>query len=589
MAGQFIDAPAPKFIDAPAPPESPIEKAKKVGGQVVSGLNRAGASVERGITAAARDPVGALGNTLGTLQRGVAGAVTGPLVQERPHEGFLDVVKHIGTGAADAIAHPNDTRYNDRLSDILWSGARPTGNDWRAKGVRTGQDFISQSITDPLQSKKVRGAIGAAASVIPKAAKMVPGVEQYGKDLHNLVAGPVKKGADAILPTVKKVTRPLRAVVDAGKDAMFLNSAVHGVGNIGTLNFLGEHGGLRTAARGLKYGLLGTPEKLKKGLAKAGADQHFDMGDSSVAGPIGLLERIPGKPLVKAAIGGAGGATAGYNTGDPNQTQYDRVIRALEGAGIGAAAGGIKPLRDLSNRQMTSLERGQRAALFENLDKKMPPQGPLKLKSAARLGKGGVAPRTKEIGDVINRDLGGYHDENIPSMLADSLGGGFARWQLGTVPKTMARAVAKNPQRVESVARLQDVVNKDALKDQPYKLSVGGPVGSGARLAFNSPAYITGATGLLGQQAKDEITNPQSLNPKEQLKQFLLTHYVPFGIGQGEVFKSKAPEAASMALENTLGWDLRNKAPSKEAILDIMTQTGLDQYKATQLYYRLRR
>jgi hypothetical protein len=193
---------------------------------------------------------------------------------------------------------------------------------------------------------------------------------------------------------------------------------------------------------------------------------------------------------------------------------------------------------------------------------------------------------------MINKAFGGG-PKGPAATIASALGGPFAQWQLEVVPEAVGSALKKAPARVEAVARGQDVINRQVLNKQPYKLQVGGPVGGAAEMVFNPKKYASRLIGPLGNMDPNEATSPDSFSPQDQLKAALY-NAVPGRQVVGPFFgdtmyPSKAPTIPNAALATALGWHFSNKTPAKDAILQIMRTTGLDQQKATKLYYRMRR
>jgi hypothetical protein len=199
-----------------------------------------------------------------------------------------------------------------------------------------------------------------------------------------------------------------------------------------------------------------------------------------------------------------------------------------------------------------------------------------------------VDPRAAQ----INAAFGGGPKGPI-ARVASSLGGPFAQWQAEVVPKAVGSALHKAPARVEAFARGQDITNRDVLKDQPYKLQTGGPVGGFSEMVFNTPKYASRLLGPLGGIDPNEATNPKTFSAEDKLKNFAYDATPGRGvIGPffgDTMFPSKAPAIPSAALATALGWHFSNKTPKQDAILNIMRSTGMDQTAAARVYEQYKR
>lgn len=633
MAGDFIDAPAPSaktgaFIDAPAPSKNLLQKAGDVAGGAWRGVQAAR-------TAAARDPVGALGNILGAPERAVAGAVMGPLTDLPPTDNDLGHSLAAGAkGAWKGVTNPSEgNRYNQAFGEMAFHGIRPQGESMPARIGRGAEDFALQTIADPVThgGAQAAKAIGSLAGQAGKAIGDIPAVGKYAADVKAAVNNPAFKPAVGLVSkTIKTATAPVRGLVNAGKDVLFLNPAPHGVGNMGTLNFLKN--GLGTTAKGFKYGVTGTPKATKDTLERIGAGAFSPelMGEkASPWGPVGWAERLPGPTVAKAALGATAGGAVGNKTSPDTDTPQQRLMRTLEGAAIGGVVGGAPALRTGSNRMMERLETGHRGAMLEDLPqvaeaaakkphftaaevsrmlkRKTPPEihGPATMNTnafaipASKTGRiknwptaGFPEPKVDPRAALINEAFGGGKKGPLATA-ASAIGGPFAQWQGEIVPRAVGGALAKHPARVEAIARAQDITNRDVLKDQPYKLQTGGPVGDMSELLFNTPKYAQRLAGPLAQIDPNSISKPDSLSLGDQLKgasyNTLPGRSVVGPFFGDTMYPSKAPAIPNAALGAVLGWHFANKAPKQDQVLEIMKTTGLDQYQASNLLKRYAR
>jgi hypothetical protein len=642
MSGQFIDAPAPKFIDAPAPASTPPPSggldlgsiAKKVGGAVDAGWRNLGAAR----TAAARDPVGAAQNVLGGLEGGVAGFMGGPLTAHTSDVGKN--VQAMGTGVVRGMFDPEQrAKYNAVDEDAILGpmGLRPKGNTPGEKLVRAGGDYGFQTAADPLTyagapiAKGIANLVGKGAGLV----RDIPAVAKYVGEVKDAIHDPrLAPAISKVSHVIGKATAPLRGVVNAGKDVMFMNPAPHGVGNMGMNNFLAN--GPAAALKGFKYGVTGAPKGSVDALNAMGAGAWTPdlLGEPSPYGPVGWMNAL-GKKGVPAAVRGGVGAAAGGTIADKTDPSTDtpqqRAQRVAEGSILGGLTGASPEVLNASNKVMTRLEQGHRAAMLEGLPKvaeaapkskphftaaqvaalskrsKVPDvHGPATINTNAfaispqKTGRiknwpGAGIPQEKPPdprADLINGVFGGLPKSPV-AKVATALGGPFAAWQADVVPRVVGGALKNAPARVEAVTRGQDVTNRDVLKDQPYKLQVGGPIGSAAGIAFNQQKALTNLIGPLGGVNPTALTNPDSFSLGDQAKGALYDSTPgrsvvgPF-FGDTE-FPQKAPAVPSATLDTLLGWYMKNKTPATDAILGIMQATGRNREQAAQLYERYKR
>jgi hypothetical protein len=640
MSGQFIDAPAPKFIDAPAPGSPPPASgggidlggiAKKVGGAIEGAGRNLGAMQ----TAAARDPVGALGNVLGAAEGGVAGAVMEPALRKGPSS-LIHTLQDTGSGALRGATDPKERdRYNAALGDLMFNGIRPQGESMPARIGRGIEDFGLQTAIDPV----THGGAQAAGALL-KGGKATAGAVARGVKPVGDWAGRVQKvAADTDLGrSVGKVAHaigeinPIPGIVNAGKDVMFLNPFPHGLGNMTVNNYLAN--GLGTAAKGLWYGVRGAPKATVAELnrIKAGAWTPELLDKPSPWGPVGWMDALGKKGVpaaVRAGVGGAAGGTIANKTADDTATPQQRLARTAEGAILGALTGASPEALKVSNKVMSHLETAHRAAMLEDMAKPVaqaaakphysaaevaanlrkakrapvqgpatintnphaiPPNAPGKIFSFQHGLKPEAPPDPRA--DAINGVFGGAPKSNV-ARVASALGGPFAQWQADTVPRVVGNALRKAPARVEAFARGQDIANRDVLKDQPYKVQVGGPVGGASEMIFDPQKYLSRLMGPLGASDPNAATNPKTLS----IGDFLKDKAYDATPGRDVVgpffgdtkYPNRAPAIPSASLDAALGWHFANKTPRKDAVLSIMRATGLNQQQADQVYQRYKR
>lgn len=567
-------------IASPPPAAPPGESPLKGIGDALQGGYR---NVQAARTSAARDPVGALGNVFNAIPGAVSGAVMAPM-QEHVGNDVGKFLRAEGHGLSAAVNPKEADRYEKAFGDMTFNGMRPQGDSLPARGGRGAEDFALQTMIpgQGLPFKALGAVAGPVAKGITSAVK--PLGEYVDKAKGALQSPEVKRFTQALGPAAQKIgeINPIRGLVNAGKDVLFLNPAPHGVGNMGILNYLKN--GIGTTAKGFKYGVTGTPQATQDTLAHIGAGAWTPelMGKSSPWGPVGMMQRLPGPTVAKAALGATAGGVVGNQTTGADASPQDRLNRVLEGAAIGGITGGSPALRTGSNKVMERLETGHRGAMLESLPKpRFRPGADQKVAEA-------VDPRAA----AINATFGGGK-KSAGATIATAAGGPFSQWLMDIVPRNVGSAIAKNPERVAALTRAQNITNRDVLGDQPYKVQMGGPVGDFAELLTNPVKYGTRIAGPLTQQDPSALTKPDSFNLGDQLKGAaynMLPGRSVVGPFVGDtMYPSKAPAVPNAALGAVLGWHMSNKAPSQEAILNIMRTTGLDQYKATQLYQRYKR
>lgn len=590
---------APSFLDTLK------HGAQAAGSAIDTGYRNLGAAR----TAAARDPVHALSSVLGAQASAIAPAV-------KPVREWLN-------------AHNVDPTTGKVVP------LSPVGK------------FLEDTAFDPLtyEGGLIGRGVGAVAKpAVGAIARAVKPVGDYARDVGALLKDP------ALAPAVSKVghaaatiTRPLRFGVNTGKELLFINPLPHGVGNMATLSAL--RSGAPTALKGLWYGARGAPQASSDALQRIGAGAwtpEMMKGDQS-EGLISKLGRLPVPAVARAGAGAAAGGGIAGGTSPSTDTPQQRAARIAEGTILGAITGAAPEALEGSNKLMTRLETGQRAAMLEKiapeLTKPATRTAPVAAKAATKLrlkpsdfdvsptgaitlkprvnpdtlrGRGmntplqrQPAPRIRPSQPLIrepsaaesaaaghiNATFGGGAKGPV-AKLASALGGPFAQWQAEVVPRNVGRALSRTPAGVEAFARGQDEANQGPLRDQPYKLQVGGPVGAFAELLFNTPKYASRLGGPLTSGDPNAVTNPSSLSLGDHLRG---TAYdatpgreVVGPFFGDTMFPEKAPAGPSAALQATLGWHFANKTPKADAVLDLMKTTGLDAYQAGKLYDRYR-
>jgi hypothetical protein len=603
-------------------------------------------------TSAARDPVGAINAVLGAPQRFVAGTGAEDTKHKVP-QGWgtgtypnygAQVLGELGGGVYGAL-HPNDPSV-ETLAEQAYGvqNLKTPGTKLSDRVRNAGVDMGFQTATDPLTyvgAPLMKGALGLGKLGVGAAARGVAPLGKYVAEAKAALADP------ALAPAISKVahgvqtlTAPLRGGVNATKDLLFLNPLVHGVGNMATNNWLTS--GAPTAAKGLWYGVRGAPKASVQTLKDIGAAAYTPelLGEPSPWGPVGWMSALGKKGVPAVARAGAGAAAGGgiANATAPSaDTPQQRAQRDLEGALLGGLTGASPEVLNASNKLMSRLETGQRAAMLEGLPKPVAAAGKAVAKTPKNLAKtftklvqAGKVPEAaqerilahlaqnqtmtnpelnaylgKELGDLgflpkpldsraaaLNTTFGGGPKGPV-AKVASALGGPFAQWQADVVPRVVGGAVKNAPQRVEAVARGQDITNRDVLGKSPYKLQVGGPIGSAAELAFNTPKYAARLLGPLGGIDSNATANPKTFSLGDKASDALYEG-TPGRSAVGPFFgdtmyKSKAPAIPSASLSALLGWHFANKTPRQDAILSIMKASGLDATQAANVYDRYKK
>jgi hypothetical protein len=597
-------------------------------------------------TSAARDPVGAINAVLGAPQRFVAGTMAEDTKHKVP-QGLgtgtypnypAQVVGEMGGGVYGAF-HPNDPSV-ENLAEQAYGvqNLKTPGTKLSDRLRNAGVDMGFQTATDPLTyvgGALVKGGLRAVKPATSAIARAVPAIGNYIKDF----ATPEEQHAIGVTANWIRRKNPLPGIVNAGKDMLFMNPLPHGLGNMTFNDYLTN--GIPTAAKGLFYGVRGAPKAAAATLKDIGASAYTPelLGEPSPWGPVGWMSAL-GKRGVPAALRGGAGAAAGGTianaTAPSTDTPQQRALRDVEGALLGGLTGASPEVLSASNKLMSRLETGHRAAMLEGLPKPIAAvqtvvKTPKNLTTTfTKLVKGGKIPEEaeerilahlsqnqamapaelnsylgKELSDLgflpkpldsraaaINAAFGGGAKSPV-AKVASALGGPFAQWQADVVPRVVGGAVKNAPARVEAIARGQDITNRDVLGKEPYELQVGGPIGSAAELAFNTPKYAARLLGPLGGIDPNATANPKTFSLGDKASDALYEG-TPGRSAVGPFFgdtmyKSKAPPIPSASLSALLGWHFANKTPRQDAILSIMKASGLDATQAANVYDRYKK
>ena len=605
MADTIVDAP-PGFtkggvkigsvVDAPPGFKPDATPAAKPGKSMLQKLGDDAGAAYRNLQAtrtwAARDPGGALGAVLGAPQGMVAGAVMAPQRLKGADANDLSkVVPAIGRGAFLGATNPVErNRYNQEGRQLVFGDAPKNPI---ALGA---QDLAFQTVADPVTHGGRKAAsmlVGAGGAGARAAAGAVKPLGNYVNEVREAAKSPlIAPGVAALSHLISKITTPVRFGVNTGKELMFLNPLPHGLGNMTTLNYLANGPG--TALKGLYYGARGAPRATVQTLKdiNAGAFTPELTEGAHSHGLISKVGRLPVPAALRAGAGGVAGGLGANQTAPTTDTPDKRLKRTVEGALLGVITGAAPEVLNVSNHLMSRLETGHRAAMLEKLVKeaKDAATGP-KAKMTLEEAQAYYKDVTTRMAGQLNEAFGGG-EKGWVAKIASALGGPFAQWQAEVVPRAVGSALAKNPARVEAIARTQDITNRDVLAKQPYQMQVGGPVGGAAEMAFNPKKYGTRLLGPLGNINPSEDTDPKSFSLGDALKGETY-NAVPGREVVGPFFgdtlyPSKAPAIPAASLSTALGWNLKNRTPVTDAINNLMRTTGLDRETVTRLYYRNR-
>jgi hypothetical protein len=626
-------------------PKATAKPGKSILQNVGDVADRAYRNVGAAYTSAARNPVGAAFNVLGAPLGALEGIAVGHSDDAmRAAQAGQDpdaVPNDLASAARDAWRGATDPVARNRYSEMINEAAMGPApkNPTMPQRIARGAGALGLAIPlDPvthgggkvmeLGGEILRPVLSAAARAAPQAVG----------NLKHLASPEVQHAVGVVAHAIGKVN-PLPGMVNATKDVLFQNPFPHGLGNM-TFNDLLANGPL-TAAKGLWYGVRGTPKATVEELNRIGAGAYTPelMGDASPWGPVGWMTAAAkrGAPAIaRGGLGAAAGGTIANQTAPSTDTPQQRVLRDAEGALLGAWTGLSPEIRVGSNNLMNRLEMGHRGAMFEGLPKpvqaaetaaKMPKNLTKTFTKLVQAGKVPEAAQERilayfskhqnmapadlekylqgELGDLgflpkpidsraakINAVFGGGEKSPV-AKLATAAGGPYAGWQADVVPRVVGGAIYKAPQRVTTLARGQDIANRQVLAKEPYKLQVGGPVGAAAELAFNPIKYAARLFGPLGTLDPNATTNPQTFSlgdkARDALYQGTPGREVVGPFFGDTMYKSKAPTIPSASLSALLGWHFANKTPRQDAILSIMKASGLDATQAANVYDRYKK
>jgi hypothetical protein len=629
-------------------PKATAKPGKSILQNVGDVADRAYRNVGAAYTSAARNPVGAafniLGAPLGALEGIAVGhgddamraAQAGKDPDAVPND-LASAARDAWRGATDPVAR---NRYSEMINEAAM-GPEPKNPTMPQRIARGAGGLGVASVLDPVTHGGPKAMELAGELFKPLASAAAQGAPKAVAAIKNL-ASPKVQHALGVLSHAVGEANPLKSVVNVGKELLFTNPLVHGVGNLGTNNWLAN--GAPTAAKGLWYGLRGAPKASAEELNRIGAGAYTPelMGKLEPWGPYGLMQKLGQKGVpaaVRAAGGGAAGGAIANQTAPSTDTNQQRLTRALEGTILGAIGGAGPEALAASNKIMSRLEMGHRAAMLEGLPKPVAAAGKAVAKTPKNLTKTftklvqtGKVPEAaqerilahlsqnqnmapaelnsylqQELGDLgflpkpidsraakINEVFGGG-EKSGAAKLVTAAGGPYAAWNLDIVPRVVGRSIKNAPARVGAVVRGQDIANRDVLKDKPYQLRVGGPIGSAAELAVDPLKYGERMLGPLGNLlgASGDATNPQTLSAKDKIGSAIYDA-TPGRSAVGPFFgdtmyKSKAPAIPSASLSALLGWHFANKTPRQDAILSIMKASGLDATQAANVYDRYKK
>ena len=219
--GSVVDAPPGYNPTSPTPPKPGKSLLQNIG-DVASGAYR---NINAARTAAARDPVGALGNVLGAPEGAVAGAAMAPLEPKHRTDDFGQFLKTIGHGIVGGATNPQErNRYNEALGNLTFGGMRPQGEGMPARIGRGVEDFGAQTLSDPIThggGKIAEGLISAAKPVAGAVARGVKPVGDYATAVRSMLSDP--KLAPAVGKTahaLSTLTAPLKLESATARSAL---------------------------------------------------------------------------------------------------------------------------------------------------------------------------------------------------------------------------------------------------------------------------------------------------------------------------------------------------------------------------------
>ena len=141
----------------------------------------------------------------------------------------------------------------------------------------------------------------------------------------------------------------------------------------------------------------------------------------------------------------------------------------------------------------------------------------------------------------VNADIGQYNVRPGITNAAESIGANFPQWHGYVVPTMVARAMLRNPARVEAFVRSQQNWNDQVTGQRGWQWTLGGPIDEAAsayldplRLALGEyPTYYGGQStaGILS------MARPSPENLPERIRGFALG-LVPFGANIEDVLEN---------------------------------------------------
>lgn len=136
------------------------------------------------------------------------------------------------------------------------------------------------------------------------------------------------------------------------------------------------------------------------------------------------------------------------------------------------------PARKLTQGALDRWDNAQRVARYEHVKKANP-----KLDDF-------------EIAQKVRQDLGDYGETSYATDVQRAAGGPFPQWHNYIVPTTQARALLRNPQRVEQLARAKSDVNDNFFNPQGVELEPNKPSDEAAKAVMNPLHYFMGSSAL---------------------------------------------------------------------------------------------
>lgn len=288
-----------------------------------------------------------------------------------------------------------------------------------------------------------------------------------------------------------------------------------------TEQFLTEHGGWKGEGPIRVDKLSHGPEVVAAGWKRAVGSKASGLAKAGIK-----LNPLPhGVKNVGELAYLAGGPEAfGKGLGYAGKGLADAQVERLKNMGVSVdylqhAQGDLSALEKLTAPQqklLTRIEMGYRQARLDQLDRQF---GPSK----------SVADEYRKA-QILRDDLGDYRNASKFISGLQAIGGPFVAFRLGIVPRAVARAAAKNPQRLASIYRTQNAVNQELQQEGlPATFHAGDPAEDAARLfnPFTAKGYLesTATLGPLGEV--NRLVDPHNLEGLGQFTQNVLSEYAP--------------------------------------------------------------